>query len=267
MHPYLEHSVPVAIAHRGGALEQPENSMRAFEAAITLGYTYLETDAQATSDGVVIAFHDDMLDRATDLRGPVEQRTHAEISVARVSGTERIPVLQEVLTAWPNACFNIRVHSDAVISPLARVLRVANCLDRVCLASNSAKRLDLMREIFGERLCTALGPGDLSQLRRAAMGLPHRRLAGGCAQVPERTTLGGLLPWRLNERFLATAHKLGIPVHVATINEPAEMERLIELGVDGITTDRPSTLREVMQAQGLWLRNAPVLRAGVRQIH
>lgn len=267
MHPYLEHAAPIAIAHRGGALEQPENSMRAFEAAIRLGYTYLEIDAQVTSDGVVVAFHDAALDRVTDLKGAIEKRTYLEVSAARVSGTEPIPMLQDVLAAWPNAQFNIDVQSDAVVLPLARVLRIADCLSRVCLASASAKRLDLMREIFGDRLCTALAPGELSRLQRATMGLPQARFAGRCAQLPERMTLGGVLPWRLSERFLASAHKLGIPVHVATINEAQDMERLIELGVDGVMTDRPSILREVMQARGLWWSNAPVLRAGMRLIH
>lgn len=267
MHPYLEHAAPIAIAHRGGALEQPENSMRAFEAAIRLGFTYLETGAQATADGVVVAFHDTALDRVTDLRGLIQTRTFAEVSVARVSGTEPIPRLEEVLAAWPNARISIDVGSDAAVLPLARALRAADCLDRVCLASVSAKRLQLLREIFGERLCTALAPGELGRLHLAAMGLPRSRLQGRCAQLPEKAQLGGILAWRLSERFLAVAHKLGIPVHVGAVEEAEDMERMIELGVDGIITGRPSVLCGIMQDRGLWWSNSPVLRAGVRHVH
>ena len=117
LHPYLEFGGLIAFAHRGGALEQPENSMRAFEAAIKLGYTYLETDAQVTSDGIVIAFHDDTLDRVTDLRGSVDQRSFTEISTTRIAGTEPIPRLEDVLTAWPEARFNIDIKSDGVVEP------------------------------------------------------------------------------------------------------------------------------------------------------
>lgn len=252
LHPYLEFGGPIAFAHRGGAFEQPENSMRAFEAAIDLGYTYLETDARVTSDGVLVAFHDETLDRVTDLRGAVAERSYDEIASARVSGTEPIPRLEEVLATWPEARFNIDIKCDGAVEPLSKLIRDLHCIDRICLASRSAERLFAMRQTWGEKLCAALAPGEIARLGLATCGLPTGQILGRCAQVPDRQVIAGLAPWRLDARFLRAAHGLNIPVHVWTINERETMEHLIELGVDGIMTDRPSLLGQVLDQRGLW---------------
>src|SRR5260370_39864723 len=98
---FLDYPRPLAFAHRGGAAHAPENSWRAFEHAVGLGYRYLETDLQATSDGVLVGFHDRTLGRATDRHGRVSRFTHAELSGARIDGPEPIPRLEDPLGAWP----------------------------------------------------------------------------------------------------------------------------------------------------------------------
>jgi glycerophosphoryl diester phosphodiesterase len=255
LHPFLEHGGVIAIAQRGGALEEPENTMRAFEAAIRLGYRYLATDARATADGVVIAFCDDTLDRLTELRGAVGTRSHAELAQLRIGGTEPIARLEDVLVTWPDARLCIEVGSDAVVEPLARLLRVTGSIERVCLSSGSKRRLDTLREIFGERLCTALDPDELASLRFAYFGwLTPVKAAARCVRIQARTLLGGVVPWQVSERFLARAHRHNLPVYVEANDERERIETLLDLGVDGIITDRPSALASALEERGLWWR-------------
>src|SRR5271165_3431539 len=89
--PFLDHPQPIAFAHRGGAAHAPENSWTAFEHAVKLGYAYLETDARATSDGKLMAFHDRTLDRVTDASGPIGARSYHEVAALRIAGSEPIP--------------------------------------------------------------------------------------------------------------------------------------------------------------------------------
>src|SRR6516165_2452527 len=98
--PFLDHPRPVAFAHRGGAAHAPENSWTAFEHAIKLGYAYLETDARATSDGKLVAFHDRTLDRGTQAPGPINARPYREVAALRVQATQPIPLIEDLLGAW-----------------------------------------------------------------------------------------------------------------------------------------------------------------------
>src|ERR1039457_1115811 len=120
---FLDHPRPLAFAHRGGAAHAPENSWRAFEHAVGLGYGYLETDLQATSDGVLVAFHDRTLDRVTSRTGRIARMTHRELSGALIGGTEPIPLLEDLLAAWPDVRFNIDLKDSPAVRPLAKVLR------------------------------------------------------------------------------------------------------------------------------------------------
>jgi glycerophosphoryl diester phosphodiesterase len=252
LHPYLEFAGPIAFAHRGGALEAPENTMRAFAAAVAQGYTYLETDAQATADGVLLAFHDDVLDRVTDKRGAIAELNYGDVQGARVAGTEPIPRLADVLTAWPDVRVNIDLKSDGVIAPMKKLLKELDCLDRVCVGSFSRRPVGAMRAEFGAKLCTSLGPWEVGRLKLAALGLPCGPIGGNCAQVPETWPIGGL-PLRLvDERFLAAAHRRNIPVHLWTIDERPDMERLLDLGVDGLMTDRPALLKKILEERAQW---------------
>jgi glycerophosphoryl diester phosphodiesterase len=255
---FLDHSGPIAFAHRGGTLAGLENAMPAFQRSIDLGYQYLETDVHATADGVALAFHDYTLDRVTDRRGQISQLPYADVAKARIAGSEPIPRLEDVLATWPDVRVNIDVKAAPAIAPLAEVLHRANAWDRVCVASFSDRRLERirarMRVLAGRDVCTALGPRGVLTLRaHSATGWrrPLARIARSgvaCAQVPY--TLGPV-PF-VTPAFVETAHDVGLQVHVWTVNDRDWMERLLDLGVDGIITDELELLREVMDARGLW---------------
>lgn len=253
LHPYLECGGPIAFAHRGGASDAPENTMRAFAAAVALGYTYLETDAYATKDGVLLAFHDDRLDRVTESKGAIADLDYETISHARVRGTEPIPRLVDVLTAWPDVHINIDLKNDGSVAPMIALLKELKCLDRVCIGSFSGQRLRTMRKVFGRELCTALGPGEVLRLRIAGYGLPCGPIAGHCAQVPQAWPVAGYNLPLIDSGFINAAHSRGIPVHVWTIDEPATMEHLLDLGVDGLMTDRPGILKGVLEERAQWV--------------
>lgn len=244
---FLDHPLPLAFAHRGGAAHRPENSWPAFTHAIGLGYRYLETDVQATADGVLVAFHDRTLDRVTDATGRIAQLPYREVAKARIGGTEPIPMLEELLTAWPEARFNIDVKDFPAIRPLATALARTRAFDRVCVASFSPRRLREFRHVLERKICTSLSPLGVAAVRAGADGarLAARFAASGaaCAQVPVRAA---------TPRFLRHAHALGLQVHVWTVNDPAEMRRLLDLGADGIMTDDTVALRDVLLERSQW---------------
>ena len=284
---FLDHPRPLAFAHRGGAAHAPENSWRAFEHAVGLGYGYLETDVQATSDGVLIAFHDRTLDRVTGQPGRVCRLPLKQIAGARIGGTEPIPVLEDVLGAWPDVRFNIDVKDAPAIGPLARVLRRTNAWDRVCVVSFSASRLRATRRALDRPVCMAASPLGTAMVRLgrppASPGPrgPHRHgftrpsaagpmaasarrpgVPGAVAGQPERPLAERLaradvrcaqVPTRVaTPSFIGRAHQLGLQVHVWTVNDRPAMEALLDLGVDGIMTDETMTLREVLIGRGQW---------------
>ncbi|HEX4818475.1 MAG TPA: glycerophosphodiester phosphodiesterase family protein [Nonomuraea sp.] len=253
--PFLDHPGPLAFAHRGGAAEGAENTVAAFERAIALGYTYLETDAHATSDGVLVAFHDHTLDRVTDRRGRVSELPYKAVRRARIGGVHEIPLLEDLLGSWPEARFNIDVKEAAAIAPLAEAIRHTNAYDRVCLTSFSDERLALARAAMGREVCSALGPRGVAALRAAATTSGYGRLLARLtrAQVPCAQVPIGFRGLRVTTPpLIHTAHALGMQVHVWTINDPARMERLLDLGVDGIMTDNVTGLRHVLERRGQW---------------
>src|SRR5258708_9419067 len=146
--PFLDWTRPIPFAHRGGAGDHPENTLPAFEAAVHMGYRYLETDVHLTTDGEVMAFHDSVLDRITDRAGPIASLTAAEVEQAdagyaftRDAGRTfphrgrgvRIPRLDALLDAWPEVRVNIDPKSDAVVTPLVDVLRRHDAFHRACI--------------------------------------------------------------------------------------------------------------------------------------
>jgi glycerophosphoryl diester phosphodiesterase len=244
---FLDYPRPLAFAHRGGASHFPENSWKAFEHAVGLGYAYLETDVHATADGTVIAFHDKTLDRVTDGTGTIAQLTAAQVATARIGGREPIPLLAELLASWPEHRFNIDVKDEPVIGPLVQVLRAANAWDRVCITSFSGRRLSATRALLPRPVCMATPPGAVSAI---AAGTPaglltarFGRLSIRCAQIPVRVATG---------QFIRRAHAAGLQVHVWTINDPAVMTSLLDRGADGLMTDQAETLRDVLAGRGQW---------------
>jgi glycerophosphoryl diester phosphodiesterase len=251
-YPFLDHDGPIPFAHRGGAAEGPENSMAAFQHAVDLGYRYLETDVHATADGVLLAFHDRTLARVTDGRGRVARMPYDRLAGIRIGGTDRIPLLEDVLGTWPEVRVNVDVKHISAVLPLADVIRRTGAVDRVCVASFSPRRVFAARAAIGPRLCTSIGVRDVLRLRVASYAPWLRRLAPRrvpCVQVP---TVAGRLAI-VDARFVQTAHALGMQVHTWTIDEPDEMRRVLDLGVDGVMTDRPAQLRAVLQERGAWV--------------
>jgi glycerophosphoryl diester phosphodiesterase len=243
-HPYLEWDGPLPFAHRGGASDAPENTMPAFEYAIGLGYRYVETDVQVTADGVLVAFHDNDLTRTCNRRGKISELPWTEVQTALVDGVAPIPLLEDLLGTWPELRVNIDCKSDAAAPALVAALRRTQSIDRVCVGAFSDRRIRGLRSVLGSGLCSALGPAGVAALR---FGRP-RSMGGLTAQVPVKQ--GRLTV--TDQRFIERAHALGIHVHVWTIDDAAEIDRLLDLGVDGIMTDRPMVLREVYERRGLW---------------
>lgn len=246
--PFLDHPGPIPFAHRGGASEAPENSLPAFQHAIDLGFRYLETDVHATADGVLVAFHDDVLDRVTEHRGRVDELTWSEVSDARIDGREPIPLLEDILTTWPDARVNIDPKADSAVEPLVEVLRRTRAIDRVCVGSFSDERIDRVRDALGPELCTGMGPDEFVGLIRAYQG-EDVTFRSQAAQIPPQDHEGRPLASR---ELVEVAHANGIVVHVWTIDDPDEMCSLLDAGVDGIMTDRPAVLREVFAERGIW---------------
>lgn len=253
VHPFLDHRRPIAFAHRGGAADAPENTLEAFSAAVDLGFRYLETDVHRTLDGVLVAFHDASLDRVTDRTGRIADLPWSDIRDAQVLGADGTPGgsiarMEDLLEAFPEARFNIDPKADDSVEPLAALINRTAAAPRVCVGAFSDRRIARMRQLVDADLCTGLGPRAVTRLRLASLGLPVGRPDGQCAQVPPG--LRGITV--VDRRLVDTAHRLGMVVHVWTIDDPAEMHRLCDLGVDGIMTDRPTVLREVLMERGDW---------------
>jgi glycerophosphoryl diester phosphodiesterase len=254
-YPFLEHDGPIPFAHRGGAgwigRGPVENSLVAFQRAVDLGYRYLETDVHATSDGVLLVFHDKLLDRVTDSAGRVAALRADEVAKARIGGQEEIPLLEDLLGTFPEARFNIDVKHATAIDPLVTAVRRTNAIERVCVGSFSDHRLAAVRAALGPDLATSFGPRGVLAVRAASeLGMLRRLVRAGvpCLQVPP--SFAGLPV--ITPRFVRLAHRLGLHVHAWTIDDSAEMNRLLDLGVDGIMTDDLVALKEVLVARQLW---------------
>jgi glycerophosphoryl diester phosphodiesterase len=253
-HPYLDGPYPRAFAHRGwhlGELAGMENSLAAFRRAVDEGYAYLEADVHATADGVVVVHHDETLERTTDAAGPVAGQPWSIVRRARVAGNEPICRFDELLEELPTAKINVDVKADPAVGPVLDVLRGMNAWDRVCLASFSEERLNRLRREGGDRLLTGIGSRSAVALRMRAWApwlLARPPVRGAVAQLPRqhgrmRVVDAGLVRY---------AHQRGIEVHVWTIDSSSEMSELLDLGVDGLMTDRPDVLRDVLRARGAW---------------
>jgi glycerophosphoryl diester phosphodiesterase len=243
------------MAHRGFSREGLENSMAAFRAAVDLGYQYLETDVHTTSDGVLLLFHDDTLDRVTDGRGRISELTAAQVAAARIGGREPVPLFDELLAAFPDVRVNLDVKDWNSVRSLAAGIERHGAHDRVLVASFSDRRRRAVLKLLGRPVASSagvvtngllvlLGPLLPVALLRLVLRGPLRDVQA--LQVPVRH---GIVPVA-TPGFIRRAHRLGLVVHVWTVNEPAEMRRLLDLGVDGIVTDRADLLKQVLLERG-----------------
>ncbi|MDP9091890.1 MAG: glycerophosphodiester phosphodiesterase [Actinomycetota bacterium] len=247
---YGHQSLPLAIAHRGGAGLAPENTLAAFRLSYALGVRYMETDVRLSADGALVAFHDSSLRRVTGRRRSVARTDLADLRGFSVMGTQPIPTLAEVLVAFPDAFFSIDVKERAAIAPLARLLLSHRATARVCVAGSWDSWLASLGDLAGTELTAALGWRSLvSTLSRLRLGRsPQPQPPGTFAHVPLR--LGRIAIYA--DHLLERAHAIGVRVIVWTVNDAPTMQRLLDAGVDGIITDRPDILREVMIARRQW---------------
>jgi glycerophosphoryl diester phosphodiesterase len=245
------------MAHRGFSREGLENSMAAFRAAVDLGYQHVETDVHTTSDGVLLLFHDDTLDRVTDGRGRVSDLTAAEVAASRIGGREPVPLFDDLLAAFPDARVNLDVKDWGSVRSLAAGIERHGAHDRVLVASFSDRRRRAVLKLLSRPVASSagvvtnglvvlLGPLLPVALLRLVLRRPLRDVQA--LQVPVRH---GVIPV-VTSGLIRRAHALGLVVHVWTINEPAEMRRLLDLGVDGIVTDRADLLKQVLQERDEW---------------
>jgi glycerophosphoryl diester phosphodiesterase len=248
----------LALAHRGGArhpdLHGLENTLTAFRHAAGLGYRYLETDVHATADGHLVAFHDDRLDRVTDRVGPVLGLPLSEVLGAVVGARagldERIPRLTDLLEDLPEVRFNIDLKAPTAVEPLADLVRRTGLHDRVCVASFTERTLRRFRRLLDRPVATATGPASVAVQVYAPFPLRVGRLlrdGGAVLQVPHRFRGRTVV----DRRFVELAHASGRHVHVWTVDVRAEMEHLLDLGVDGLVTDRTDVCKEVLVERGV----------------
>lgn len=237
---YAEIGQFAVVAHRGGAAEHPENSPTALLSAPQRGATHVETDVHTTSDGVIIAFHDALLDRTTTGRGPLAARTHAELLDVHHADGSPLLTLSELLAGLPTTPLSIDVKSAAALAGTLTLVAEHGATDRVVLGSFDEQRVYAIRA-HDRRLQTTLTRREVLHLLTRP-GHPAPDHPGPLlAAIPVRA---GPIPV-FSRRLLARAHAHGIPVHVWTVNDTTAMVRLRTMGADGLITDELTTLAAI----------------------
>lgn len=249
----------MATAHRGSRLLWPENTMVAFQGAVDLGFRSLETDLHATRDGVLVCIHDATLDRTTGSKGPVSKLTfdelgqvdagfrHAPMEHFPHRGTGvTVPSLEELVKSFPDARFTVDMKQSDIDELLTDAIDRYGLWDRVLVGSFHGSALRRLRRRTEGRVATATGYGEtLRHWFSSRFGKAAPQVADALF-VPVRAYGMSLA----DRKSIAAAHEIGLRVHVWTVDDEAEMNELLDLGVDGLITDRPDVLKEVMISRG-----------------
>jgi glycerophosphoryl diester phosphodiesterase len=254
--PFLSHEHPIRFAHRGSTILWPENTMIAFQGAAELGYRYIETDVHMTRDGVFVTFHDDCLERVTNGAGQVKDRYWEDLQTLdaayyfkpdqgfplRQKGIA-IPTLEEVMTTFPRIMFNIDLKQPVIEQPLADFIRRHRFEERVLIASFKDKRVRRFRKFAGNSVATSSGPMEAAAAWAYSRFKHSLNIPAHALQVPPEKKCITVI----DQKLINAAHAAGIQVHAWTINDPEQMHRLLDLGVDGIITDRPDLLNTALE--------------------
>jgi glycerophosphoryl diester phosphodiesterase len=249
---YFEPAGPLAFAHRGGAAEAQENSWAAFQRAVSLGFGYMETDVRATADGVAVAMHDPTLERLTGSAGVVNEMTWPQLKALRLRDGGEIPRLDDLLAAWPELRWNIDVKHLRAVEPVIEAIDRTDSKQRVLVTSFSDRRTASLRAGLGPGVPTGAGRWTVALLVAAKVAPFRLPTHASAAQVP--VARKGIRI--VDERFVRACHRAGVAVHIWTVDDPTEMGQLLDLGVDGLMTDRPSVLRQVLRQRGQWQQSS-----------
>ena len=254
MHPFFRDFNFYGFVHRGGDEVKSENTLEAFEYSSDLGFIYIETDVQSTKDGHVVIFHDSNLKRMAGINKSISDLTLEEIKRIELIDGGKIPLLYEALDIFPDLRFNIDIKTEDAMENTIKIIKEMKCFHRTCLASFSSSRLNRIRKLAGPEVCTSSGQMDIFKLICKSLGISLKINSADCAQIP-------ITQWGvpiLTKRFLRIAKKENKLVHVWTIDDKEEMFKLIDFGVDGIMTDKPSILKQAMSERGFSdLGNSP----------
>jgi glycerophosphoryl diester phosphodiesterase len=242
MKSYLNYSGLEVLAHRGGSIESSENTIESFKYSISLGCNYIETDVQLSSDGKPYIFHDEDLNRLAGINKTFNDLHSSEIDEIKLFNEHKIPLLEEVLLKFPETYFQIDVKTDEVALPALKVIYDLEAQDRVCIASFSSERLETVRNKYPD-ICISMGPKEILKLLLASFGLYRGTVPGDCLQIPIYQYGIKLV----TKRFVNFVQSKDLKVIVWTINKPEEMKKLIELEVDGIITDKPKALFDILK--------------------
>ena len=239
----------------------PENTMEAFSRSVDMGYRWIETDLHVTSDGVVVCIHDPTMERTTDGRGEVARLAWREVRELDAGHNHlpdrdypfrgrgvRVPSLEEVAGSFPDLGMVLEMKADHTEAPLVEVISRMGLEDRVIVASFSDARIARVEELSGGGVATSAGEEEVARLVKAAWFGRRATSRHVALQIPVRSGLVRLV----TPRTVRAYHRMGLAVHVWTIDRPALMEKLLDRGVDGIMTDRPDLLREVCSRRGIW---------------
>jgi glycerophosphoryl diester phosphodiesterase len=249
----VEH--PIRFAHRGSSILWPENTMYAFTAAVDqYAYRYLELDIHLSADRVPMVLHDATLDRTTNGSGAIAVRDLAalkELDAAYLFDSEHdyplrgtgitIPTLDEVYQAWPEVRLNLDLKTSGEEWAVAEVIRANDAEHRTLVGSFVDRRISRFRRITGGTVATSAGPRTVIKLWASSRVGMTRRLPVQAYQVSDSYS-----GFNVDRRLVTAVHRVGAHLHVWTVNEASEMRRLLDLGVDGIITDRPDLLNEVL---------------------
>ncbi len=254
MTPYLALEHPIRLAHRGSRVLWPENTMRAFQGAVDLGYRYLELDVRVTADDIVVVHHDATLERTTSGKGRLVDRTLEELreldaahdfgadSGFPLRGTgHRVPTLEEVLMTFPDVHLNIDLKAPGSEWPVAECITRLRRHDSVLIGSFHDARIARFRRITRGRVATSVGPTTAVRMWSASRVGRHVAHRAQAFQMPYAQR-----GFPMDRRFVDAVHASGAQLHVWTVNDAADMTRMLDLGVDGIVTDRPDILNDVL---------------------
>lgn len=237
---------PRVLAHRGLAVDAPENTMLAFLKALSVGADYIETDVHASQDGVAVVSHDETLSRVAGRAVRVDHLTMAELGRVALGHGQSFASLAEVLDAFPQARFNIDIKSENAVEPTVRAILDARAVNRVLIASFSDRRRKAAVAQLPGVATSASRRASARAVAAARLGLvPAVRAAlrgADAVQLPVRV---GNVPI-VTPRLVTAMHSAGVEVHAWTINDVPTMERLFAMGVDGIVTDRADLALELL---------------------